>query len=454
MEPIGTDDIPRLEDGGAATPFAPPEPEHTAVYRGGRLIDVTAPGVPALPGMTLVIRGERVAAVLPDEGVGRDLLSRAQTVVDLDGAWVLPGFVDSHQHLATPPHRALAERLLARQVRAGVTAIRIMADDLRSVADLAPATFTGEIAGPAIRFAALVADRSFFDDPRTGEASQGGQRGAVPWMQAVDPQSDIGETVTLARGTGACAIKIYANLDGDIVARLVGEAHRQGLLAWSHAGIFPATPAQVIGAGMDAVSHADLLVYHTVAESPRSYREGHACRSRAYEAFLVSPPDSLDGLLGEMVRRGTVLDATASLAGLGRPGREDAVHMMAREATRRIVRRAASLGVVLAAGTDYETPLDDAFPSLYREVAYLAGPVGLEPPEVLRAATLGGARAMGTLDDMDTLEPGKLANAVVLAEDPREDISQLRSLRFTLARGLRMDPIGGAAVWPGSAGCL
>ena len=139
-------------------------------------------------------------------------------VVDLAGRFVIPGLIDSHQHLATPPDRVQAEAWLRRMVYGGVTAIRDMADDLRQIADLARACLVGEIPGPDIRYAALMAGPSFFDDPRTWQVSPGETPGTVPWMQAITDETDLVIATALARGTHASAIKIYADLPAELVA--------------------------------------------------------------------------------------------------------------------------------------------------------------------------------------------------------------------------------------------
>src|SRR5213075_3254491 len=122
--------------------------------------------------------------------------------------------------------------------------------------ELTRASRKGEIPAPDIFYAALMAGPSFFADPRTIAVSYGHPPGHTPWMQAIDARTDLREAVTLARGTSATAIKIYANLPGDLVARIAAEAHRQHLLVWAHAAVYPATPAQVIAAKPDAISHA------------------------------------------------------------------------------------------------------------------------------------------------------------------------------------------------------
>jgi hypothetical protein len=55
-----------------------------------------------------------------------------------------------------------------------------MADDLRSVAELARESLVGEIAAPDIAFAAVMAGPGFFSDPRIAQVSAGGSPGTSP----------------------------------------------------------------------------------------------------------------------------------------------------------------------------------------------------------------------------------------------------------------------------------
>lgn len=148
----------------------------------------------------MVVDGAHIRTVAPDGEIPAALLADAR-IVDLQGAFVVPGLIDSHQHIATPLNRPVAEAALRRQVYGGVTAIRDMADDLRHVADLARATLVGEIPGPDIHYAALTAGPGFFDDPRTWQVSQGAVPGAVPWMQAV---TEATEPMTPTSRTSTC----------------------------------------------------------------------------------------------------------------------------------------------------------------------------------------------------------------------------------------------------------
>ena len=64
---------------------------------------------------------------------------------------------------------------------------------------------------------------------------------------------------------------------------------------------------------------------------------------------------------------------------------------------------------------------------------------GLTPAQAIGCATADGARSIGLQDRMGTVEAGKLANFVVLAEDPTEGIDRLHSILSVVKRGRRHD---------------
>ncbi|MFG2307280.1 amidohydrolase family protein [Streptomyces sp. NPDC048566] len=425
------------EVSGAPVPYAPAVAGAVAVYRGATLFDGT--GRPARPGTSIVVDGQTVLAVGDDAVIARDLPAGAE-VFDLAGRFVVPGLVDAHQHIATPPDRPAAEAVLRRLVYSGVTAIRDMADDLRQVGDLARAALVGEIPGPDIRYAALMAGPGFFDDPRTHQVSQGETPGAVPWMQAITEHTDLRLAVALARGTHACAVKVYADLDAATVAAITAEAHRQGMRVWAHATVFPATPAQIVEAGADTVSHVTLLAFEGADEPLTSYRDKPPVD---HERFAAGEDPAVAGLLSRMRRHGTVLDATAAMwssEALAGEGPQDAARAAANaELAAVLTAQAHRAGVEIATGTDYETGPEEPFPALFEELSFLVRRCGMSPAQVLRSATLIGARSAGCEDTMGSVEAGKLANFAVLAEDPLRDVGNLRSILLTVKRGRRFE---------------
>jgi imidazolonepropionase-like amidohydrolase len=410
--------------------LAAPAAAETVLYAGATVIDGT--GGPARPATDILVEDERIVAVGP-----RLRATKGARTVDLRGRTIIPGLIDSHVHMATPPDRVRAEAMLRRNLYGGVTQVRDMADDVRAVAELARASRAGEIAAPDIAFAALMAGPPFFADPRVAAASKGYAPGTAPWMQAIDDRTDLRQAVMLARGTSATAIKIYADLPPRLVKAITTEAHRQGLLVWSHSAVFPTRPADVIAAAPDSVSHVCYLAYQTQPVMLAAYED----RTPVDETRLAATGDDpvLAGLYRDMLKHGTILDATGSLFVNGEAERRaDPTAKPLRctgAAVIRLTAQAWRAGVPIATGTDHVAPPDHAWPEVFDELHFLARDVGIPPLQVIRAATAVGALAAGLDADMGTIAPRKLANFVVLTRDPLTDIANIESVETVVKRG-------------------
>ena len=410
----------------AAAPGEKPAPSAT-VYTNLTVIDGT--GAPAASHMAIVVEGERITAVLPMAALAQSPVAGV-TVVDLTGKFALPGLIDTHQHLGTPPNRPAAEAQLRRMLYGGVTAVRDMAADGRFLADLARGARLAEMPAPDIYFSALMAGPSFFTDPRTQASAQGATPGQVPWMQAITADTDMTIAVALARGTGATGIKVYANLPAAEVRRIVAEAHRQGFPVWSHAAVFPARPSEGIAAGMDSVSHAYMLAYEFNDLSGASYQQ----RPAPDLARVNADTTVLPALFAEMKRRGTILDATVhTFFEFDQHAKPDTPKRSPLSV--QITRAAYQAGVAISAGTDFTPTADDTYPALQTEMETLVRDVGLAPADVIRAATSIAARTFKAEADMGALTAGKLANLVIVSRNPLDDIKALREVVLTVKRG-------------------
>lgn len=94
--------------------------------------------------------------------------------------------------------------------------------------------------------------------------------------------------------------------------------------------------------------------------------------------------------------------------------------------------RDAGARIVLA--TDAGNPLTLHGPSINRELEAMQA-AGMTPAEIIHAATLEGARAMAMSDRIGSLEKGKLADLLVLSEDPRKSVSAFRALTHVMRAG-------------------
>ncbi|MCH7473601.1 MAG: PD40 domain-containing protein, partial [Gemmatimonadetes bacterium] len=93
-------------------------------------------------------------------------------------------------------------------------------------------------------------------------------------------------------------------------------------------------------------------------------------------------------------------------------------------------------GVRLYAGTDFGCFYGA---SLHWELEFLVE-AGLSPLEVLRIATQEAATAVGAEDDLGTLEPGKLADIVLLDANPLEDIKNTQTIWRVIKGGWVFNP--------------
>jgi imidazolonepropionase-like amidohydrolase len=410
---------------------AQPEPEPRPIaYRGASLVDVRGGG---LRRVTIVARGETIEALLPPDA---PLPAGAETV-DVAGLYAIPGLIDVHQHVENGRGRRVAEAALRREIYSGVTAVRDMLGDARMLADLARAARFGEVEAPDLDFAGFVAGPGYFIDGRLDDLARGGIPGKVPWIQSISAGTELPLAVARIAGTGARGVKIYGNLDGAAVARIAAEARRQGLAVWAHAAVFPATPMEVIDAGADSVSHVCMLAYHTLAVPPVSYHD----RAPLDQAALMRGPvhPALAALFRAMKAKGIVLDTTVSVYHLIEKLRRELPEpkpptYCASALAERIARQAHEAGVALAAGTDAPAPMESPWPALFDEMDYLRR-AGLPPLDVLRAATINGARVLKREEEMGAVEPGKLANIAFLSENPLAKRAQWRSVVLTVKRG-------------------
>ena len=96
-------------------------------------------------------------------------------------------------------------------------------------------------------------------------------------------------------------------------------------------------------------------------------------------------------------------------------------------------------GIPVAMGTDAGNVGTLHGPSVFRELGLMVQ-AGLTPLQVLRAATVNGARAMGMEHDLGTLAPGKLADLLILDGDPLAEVQNLARIHRVIKDGQLFAP--------------
>jgi imidazolonepropionase-like amidohydrolase len=400
----------------------------TLVLNDVNLIDGT--GAPARPHARIVIRGERIEAI---EDASKAPPPAGADARNLSGMTVIPGLVDAHVHLTSGPGN---EDQIAKVLRfgflGGVTSVRDMGGDDIVLAALAKSAADVNQAAPRIYYSTLVAGPQWFADPRPKASSHGGVAGEVAWMRAIAPDADFPAVIAAGKATGATGLKIYADLAPSTVASITAEAHRQGLKVWAHAAVFPAKPSEVVLAGVDVISHSVYLGAEGMNPPVESYEAARRGQGIDYSKSAIDSQPVLS-LLRLMEDKGTILDETLFVTNAGKRSDDDPVWRW----TVAITRRAHHDGIPLAAGTDnFGNPARDPVPNIHREMQLLVEECGLTPLEAIHSATYEGARTVGIEKSYGTVEVGKIADLVILREDPSSDIRHTRNIAAVVKGGV------------------
>lgn len=386
---------------------------------------IDANHIAGVPHMTVVVGHGKIVRIFPDN---TQSLSDTVSIVRAAGKFLLPGLIDTHVHLATDPsgtdNRANTLRVLEQMLRSGITSVRDMAGDARTLASLSRDANTGDIPSPDIYYSALMAGPSFFDDPRTITSARGGISGQMPYMRAVTPTTDFPMAIAEAKGTGATGIKLYANLDPATVGKIVAEAKRQGMLVWAHAWLQQAKPSDLVKAGVGSISHAPLLLYEDMDSMPVAWRRGHHDEKYWDDHIHVDL-----ALLANMKAHATILDAT--MLTYERLAAQDSNRSNIRPIIRRIVAQAYKAGVMICAGTD-----DDQEEFVQGEMHALVKEAGMSNGDALIAATRNGALALGISAAAGTIEAGKSADILLLDRNPLDDIDNVKSVYLVIKAGM------------------
>ena len=244
-----------------ATPLAAEKAASSLVLTHATVIDAT--GAPPIESATIVIRGNRIAEI--DRGGGRGDVEGL--VVDLKGAYVLPGLWNNHSHLSgllpDPKHILEHEPILPAAIRSGRNAM----DALR--AGFTSLRMTGERDGIDIAWKRAF-DAGVFVGPRIVPsgmpiAATGGHgtEGIGTGVTEISGPHEMRRAVREHIRDGAEIIKIMVDeLERDEIQAAIQTAHRAGVRVTGHAAEPHAGVA--VELGIDGIEHGYGLTDETI----------------------------------------------------------------------------------------------------------------------------------------------------------------------------------------------
>jgi imidazolonepropionase-like amidohydrolase len=246
---------------------------------------------------------------------------------------------------------------------------------------------------------------------------------------------------------GASVIKVYYRLPLDLTGVACDAAHQRGVPVTAHLEITDADAA--IRAGLDGIEH--ITSFGTVLAEPDEaarFRAAVTADNRARGPGRYQLWSTLDlersarvkPLLELIVQRRVFVSPTLAVFEKRR-GDRNTTETEARgfENMLRFTRLCHRAGATLVVGSHSSVPKAERGWAYQRELELLVE-CGLTPAEALLAATRNNAQFFGVSPRLGTLEPGRLADLILVAGDPLQDIQALRQVRRVMLNGQWIAP--------------
>ncbi len=409
-------------------------------------------GGPAQAGRTILIRGNRIAAVGASGSV--EIPADAERL-DLAGHSVMPGMVGLHDHLYYYQNAPRVTQMQYSGPRlylgAGVTTVRTTGS-MSPYQDIAlkGAIERGETPGPRI-----VITAPYVISPGPDE------RLRDLGMYVIRDEESARRYVRYWAAEGAEWVKVYTQISREALGTIIDEAHRQGIKVMGH--LCSVSFREATALGIDNLEHG---LWANSDFNP--VREPDRCSPNHARAIAELDPDdpAVDETIRQMVEAGTAMTSTVAVAEQATPlvpelserDREAMPdHIVATEMERRKMFESGELGWMedlfrnllafelkfveagglMAAGVD---PAWGALPGYgdQRNFEILVG-AGFDPSVAVQIVSANGAKVIGRDDDLGTVAAGKLADLLVIEGDIGRSASDIRNVRLVFRDGLGYD---------------
>ncbi|WLI89610.1 amidohydrolase family protein [Massilia sp. R2A-15] len=434
------------------------------------LADVTVidgTGAPAREHRTVILKNGRIEAITD----AAQAPPAGAHVIDLAGRSVMPGLVGMHNHLMYTASINMDEDDKIPPPGFFVTELAFSAPRMYLAAGVTTMRTTGSIEPYTDLNIRRMIDAQQIPGPHidvTGPYLEG-RDSFFPQLALMEETGQVRKTVAFWAGQGMTSFKAYMNISAPVLGAAIDEAHKHGTKVTGH--LCAVDWRQAAALGIDNLEHGPIFTdSEFVSNRKKDVCPSGAAIAASWESRdLASEP--VQALIRDLVARKVAVTSTlpvfesfvATRPLLSR--RQMAMmsseslrsHLAARAAAATAPERAAKAeaalkkemafelafvraGGLLLAGPD-PTGNGGVLPGFgdQRELQLLVE-AGFTPVEAIRIATANGARYLGRLDRIGTIEPGKQADIVVLKGDPSRRIADVENVEIVFKDGVGYDP--------------
>jgi imidazolonepropionase-like amidohydrolase len=400
----------------------------TTVLTNATLIDGS--GSAPQPNVAIVIAGGRIVDIVPASQA--PAAAAGTTVVDLTGKFVVPGIINGHGHVGPPPR----DPQLRQYALYGVTTTTSMYFDQDDVQQFKERQKAGDLQGARI----LTVMYRFMSPP------------FVPGSEVKTPdeaRAKVDEIVT--KGTDFVKVWIDAQggrhpkLSPEFTAAVMDQARKHGKIRMAH--IFELADARrIVDQGVNILAHdvRDQVIPDDFITTLKE-RDVSVIPTLAREEAMFVFGDSPGFTDNPFFQKGLTPERLALLKTKKRDEQAgDSARpqlMNAFEIDKINVRKLRDAGVRLGFGTDSGGEPNRFFIQGFFEHRQmeLLRDAGLTPMEIIQTFSRNNAEMLGIDKEFGILAKGKAADLLVLAKNPLDDITNMRTMEAIYLGGKKFE---------------